>query len=91
VREQILAASQHSLFLWLEAESELARTLLVTYASVRFLSTEQIAAIQQAVSVLEELVFETVTCKQARHIVACVLSAFLPGTSLLLPSMYGFP
>lgn len=78
---QILAASQRSLFLWMEAESELARALLVAYASARFLSTEQMASIQRATSVLEGLVFETVTCEQARHLVARVLSAFLPDTA----------
>ena len=83
---QILAPSQHALFLWIEAESEIARALLAVYASTRFLPVEQLASIQRTTSVLEELLSETVTCEQARHLVARVLSAFLPDTALSSPT-----
>lgn len=82
---QVLAASRQSLFLWMEAESELARALLVACASTTFLSTERIASIQQISPVLEELLSETATCEQARQMVAHVLSAFLPDTAAASP------
>lgn len=85
IPHQVLSSSRHSLFLWMEAESELARALLVEYASTRFLSTGQIVRIQQTLPVLEELVQVALTCEQAEQIVIHILSAFLPDTSLPSP------
>jgi AraC-like DNA-binding protein len=82
---QVLTASRRSLFLWVEAESELARALLVEYAPTRFLSTGRIARIQQTLPALERLVLAATTCEQAEQIVAHILAAFLPDATPSFP------
>lgn len=77
--------SRYSLFLWIEAESELARALLTAYTATRFLSPAQTASIQQALHGLEAFLSETVTCEQARQTVAHICSAFLPNGDLPSP------
>src|SRR6266567_4670000 len=45
VPHQVLSASRHSLFLWMEAESDLARSLLSYAPATGFLSEEQMAVV----------------------------------------------
>ena len=82
---QVLAASRRSLFLWVEAESEIARALPAASPSTPFLSTERITSLQQISPLLNELLSETATCEQARQMVAQVLSVFLPDTAAAAP------
>src|SRR6266568_4210718 len=69
IPHQILSASRYSLFLWIEAESDLARSLLSHETTTGFLSEERIAAVQTAMPFLQELSANTVTCEQALHVV----------------------
>jgi AraC-like DNA-binding protein len=75
---QILSASRHALFLWIEAESDLARSLLALESATGFLSEEQIAAVQTAMPFLRELSASAVTCEHAMRVVREIFSVFLP-------------